>query len=253
MRSLKKSDWYGLGLSVLLHGALIVLFAFMTMGATEEMSFGYVEVELGPMAEGRPVQRTAETRPVEDRPQPQPQTPPQEQPAAQPETAKPVDLPDQPEEILEEERVVTPETETVSPTTRDDAAEVREREPQPERQPAQPLGGGTPDGTAGPTQGDQGEGSDERKSAPFSIEGLNRRLVHGPLPAYAEKVNANIQYQITVDPQGRIVGMRPVLKASPALEQSIQEALRRWRFNALPSNAPAVNQTGTITFRFRLE
>src|SRR5690606_7274864 len=98
-----------------------------------------------------------------------------------------------------------------------------------------------------------GDGTDEERTSPFSIEGLNRSLLNGPLPEYADKVNANIRYEITVDPHGRIIGTRPILKASPALEQSIQRALRSWRFNALPPNAPAQNQTGTITFRFRLE
>lgn len=253
MRKLKKSDWYGIGLSVLLHGALVVLFAFMSMGATEEASFGYIEVELGAFSEGRPVQRTVEDAPEND-PQPRPEEQPQpEQPASPPETARPVDLPDVTENVPDEEAVSTPETETISPVTENTPEETSVDEPTPARQPIQPLGGGTPDGTSGPTQGTPGEGADEEKAAPFSIEGLNRSLVYGPLPEYAEKVNANIRYQITVDPHGRIVGLQPLLKASPALEHSIQQALRRWRFNSLPSNAPALNQTGTITFRFRLE
>ena len=254
MRRLKKSDWYGLGLSVLLHGALVVLFALMSVGASDPVTFGYIEVELGQFSEGRPVQQSSEESPTESDPQLDAEQRPQpEQPAAPPETAKPVDLPDVTEETVEEEPVSAPETETISPVTENAPAETRRDEPTPARRPVVPLGGGTPDGTTGPTAGTQGEGSDEQKAAPFSIEGLNRNLVYGPLPDYAEKVNANIQYRITVDPNGRIVGMQPILKASPALEHSIQQALRRWRFNALPSNAPALNQTGTITFRFRLE
>jgi protein TonB len=31
------------------------------------------------------------------------------------------------------------------------------------------------------------------------------------------------------------------------------DALQQWRFNALPPAAPQENQTGTITFTFRLE
>ena len=253
MRKLKKSDWYGLGLSIFLHGALVVLFALMTVGAAEQTTFGYIEVEMGPFSQGRPVQQTLEETPTEAERQPQPDQPREQQPAAPPETAKPVDLPDVTEDVAEEEQVNTPETETISPITETAPAETRRDEPSPSRRTVVPLGGGTPDGTTGPTQGAQGEGNDEQKAAPFSIEGLNRSLVYGPLPDYAEKVNANIRYRITVDPHGRIVGMQPVLKASAALEHSIQTALRRWRFNALPSNAPPVNQTGTITFRFRLE
>lgn len=254
MHRLKSSDWYGLGLSVMVHAALALFFALMSIGATDEVSFGYIEVEMGPIAEGRPIQRTAQSAPVDEETQPEPERRPQpEQRAAPPETAKPVDLPDQPTDIVDEDEVSTPETETISPITANQPSDVRRREPTPERTTVQPLGGGRVDGTTGPAQGDQGTGADERRTAPFQIEGLNRRLVYGPLPDYSDKVNANIQYRITVDPQGRIVAMQPVLKANPALEHSIQEALRSWRFNPLPSNAPGLNQTGTITFRFRLE
>lgn len=254
MRRLKNSDWYGLGLSVFIHAALALFFAMMSIGATEEFNFGYIEVEMGPLAEGRPVQRTAESTPIDEEMQPEPERRPQpDEQAAPPETAKPVDLPDQPDNILDEEHVATPETETISPVTESAPSDVRRREPTPERRTVQPLGGGQPDGTTGPAQGDEGTGADEQKTAPFQIEGLNRRLVYGPLPDYSDKVNATIQYRITVDPQGRIVAMQPVIKANPALEHSIQEALRGWRFNPLPANATGLNQTGTVTFRFRLE
>jgi protein TonB len=77
--------------------------------------------------------------------------------------------------------------------------------------------------------------------------------VRAPLPRYAEKVNAVIRVRVTVDPQGRIVRRLPLMKGNPALEQAVMEALARWRFNALPPDAPQENQTGTITFAFRLE
>lgn len=252
MKNFKKSDWYGLGMSLLLHGGLIALFALMTVGATEQVSFGYIEVEFGPLSEGRPVQQFVEQDPSEAENQRQPDIPRPEQPASAPEAAKPVDLPDVSEETLDEP-VSSPETETISPITENAPTENRRDEPAPSRSPVVPLGGGAPDGTSGSTRGTPGEGSQDQKAAPFSIEGLNRNLVYGPLPDYAEKVNANIQYRISVDPNGRIVGMQPIIKANPALEHSIQQALRSWRFNPLPPNAPPINQTGTITFRFRLE
>ena len=188
MSRLKKSDWYGLGASVLLHGVLIVLFALMTIGASEEASFGYMEVEFGPIAEGRPVQRTPEPAPAEEAPRQEREQEMEPEPqAALPETAKPVDLPDQTDEVVDEDVVTTPDTETISPETRSETADVEEPEPRPEQETIQPLGGGSPEGTAGQASGEQGLGSDEEKSAPYQIEGLNRRLVSGPLPAYAEQ------------------------------------------------------------------
>ena len=35
-----------------------------------------------------------------------------------------------------------------------------------------------------------------------------------------------------------------------SLEREVLEAVRRWRFNALPGRAPQVDQRGTVTFRF---
>ncbi|HEX7072111.1 MAG TPA: energy transducer TonB [Rhodothermales bacterium] len=252
MTNLRKSDWYGLTLSVLLHGALILAFAFMTIGASEQTTFGYIEVELGAFSEGRPVQRTEDESALENEAERQIDRPQPDEPAAPPETARPVDLPDVTEDV-QDEPVSTPQTETISPVTESAPTAANRDEPTPNRRPVLPLGGGSPTGTSGAASGDEGEGQDERRTSPFSIEGLNRSLLAGPLPDYADKVNANIQYEITVDPHGRIVGMRPILKASPVLEQSIREAFRRWRFNALPSNAPPLNQTGVVTFRFRLE
>ncbi len=101
--------------------------------------------------------------------------------------------------------------------------------------------------------GDPGEGATEEASAPYNIEGLDRDPEFAPLPSYTEKVNARIRVQITVNPEGRIVKRIPLIKGNPKLEAAVMDALQRWRFNPLPSEAPQENQTGTITFTFRLE
>ncbi len=66
-------------------------------------------------------------------------------------------------------------------------------------------------------------------------------------------MNARIRVRITVNPDGRIVRRVPLLKGNPELEAAVMDALQQWRFNALPPGAPQENQTGTITFTFRLE
>ncbi|MDX1546265.1 MAG: energy transducer TonB [Rhodothermales bacterium] len=250
---MSKSDWYGLGTSVALHALLILLLALMNVGAAEPEPLGYIEVEFGPIAEGRPVQRAVETQPeAPEAPEPEPEAPPEPE-AAPPQEAKPVDLAKQRTEVRDAERVQAPETETISPATQNEPAEVIEPEPRPEPRPAvKPLGGAT-DGDTGESTGRQGEAADEQKSAPFQIEGLNRSTVYAPLPAFAEKVNAQIKMRITVDPQGRITAMQPVLKGNPSLERAVREALNRWRFNALPPNAPQQSQVGVVTFRFVVE
>ncbi len=253
--NLSKNDWIGLGASVGLHLVLLVLFTFMNLGVSDPQPVGYIQVEFGDFAEGQPVRRTPDPRPEVQEVVPDPEPEPVEQPEPQtapPEDARPVDLPDQPE-VVDEEKITSPETETISPEEQNDPAPVVGPEPKPERPPVQPLGGGDPEGRAGAEQGDDGEGQDARKTAPFQIEGLDRRPVQTPLPVYREKVNATIRVRITVDPQGRIVGRLPLIKGNPALEQAVMDALQQWRFNPLPANAPQENQTGTITFVFRLE
>ncbi len=249
---MNKNDWIGLGTSVALHAVLLLLFTFLTAAKPDQEQLGFVEVEFGPYAEGRPVQRsTTESPDAAEEEAEEPEDPTDE--ASAPTEAKPVDLPDQPEDLPDEDQVTTPETETISPEEQNNEADVNEPEPEPESEPVRPLGSGAVDGSSGNQSGIEGEASEEERAAPFEIEGLNRDAVFAPLPVYGERVNATIRVRITVDPQGRIIRRFPLLKGNPSLEQAAMDALERWRFNPLPSNAPQEPQTGVVTFRFRLE
>jgi protein TonB len=252
--AMKKNDWVGLSVSIGVHALLVLAFSLITVAASDEQPIGFIEVDFGPLAQGRPVERADETRPAPveepEAPEPEAEEPPA---AAPPEDVKPVDLPDQPEPIVDEEVVDTPEAETIAPEEQNNPEEVVQPEPEPEPEPVRPLGGGAENGSAGENDGDPGAAADETKTAPFQIEGLNRVPVSTALPVYAEQRNAVISVRITVDPQGRIVRRIPLIKGSPALERAVMDALLRWRFNPLPPNAPQENQTGVITFRFRLE
>lgn len=106
---------------------------------------------------------------------------------------------------------------------------------------------------AGAATGEEGSSEDEEKASPFDIEGLDRTRLYGTMPQYTEKVNTTIRVEIIVSPQGQVVGQRLLRKGNPSLERSVMEALRQWRFNRLPSGAPQRNQTGIVTFHFRLE
>lgn len=249
---MKKNDWIGIGTSVALHAVLLFLFTFLTAARPDQQQLGFIEVEFGSFAEGRPVRQAPEESP--DASETEVTDPQDEEPeAAPPEEAKPVDLPDQPEEISDPDETSAPETDAVSPETMNNEADVEDAEPKAESQPVQPLGSGAVEGTAGEQSGAEGEGSDEQKSAPYQIEGLNRDPIRTVLPDYREKVNATIRVRITVDPRGQIVQRIPLLKGNPALEQAVMDALQRWQFNPLPPNAPQEPQTGVVTFQFRLE
>lgn len=261
--NMSQDDWTGLGASLAVHVALFVLFAFLTAGRPDMQPLGVVQVEMGAFAEGQPVQQAAEERPETSEPEPEPvveetesseeeetQPPEEEEPAPE---STPVELPDQEEEVEDEEEVETPEEENIAPEEPPASEDEEGEEGPPAEQSASAEGSGSPEGDTGASSGDDAEGTEQEESAPYDIEGLNREPINSPLPGYTEQVNAVIRVRVTVDPQGRVVERIPLIKGNPELERSVMRALQRWRFNPLPQNAPQENQTGIITFRFRLE
>ncbi len=249
MTNITRNDYIGLSTSAVIHVLLILL--FLTVSAVPEpLSAGFLEVEFGEFSEGRPVQRAVRT-PVEETPEKVKPAETRQQPRPVPVTeSKPVDLPDQ--------TVVSDDPEIRSPDAEDIEADPVEREPNPTSEAAiaaAPAASreGLPDGDIGNTSGVEGRGSDAQKAAPYVLEGIDRIPLRTQLPHYDEKVNAVIQVRITVDPNGRIVRVLPLRKGNPTLEDAVMEALRQWLFNPLGPGAPRENQTGTITFRFRLE
>lgn len=237
---MEQNDWIGLGTSLVLHVGLAVLFASLTASRPAPPQLGYVEVEFGEFSPGQPVDATEqveETAAPETEESPETQTQPDET-ASEPET-EPVDLPE--EEEPSDETVPPTEEEATSPEV---PADTQRAEAADEQEPSEDPGDET---------GDPGEGDQEEASAPYNIEGLDRDPQFAPLPEYTEQVNARIQVQITVNPEGQIVRRVPLVKGNPRLEEAVMDALQRWQFNQLPPGAPQENQTGTITFTFRLE
>jgi protein TonB len=235
------SDWIGFGASVVLHALLALLFGVITASRPQPAQLGYVEVEFGEFSPGRPVEAAEEapetTTPEEPQePQPEPEKEPEPETTPDPE---PVEEPT--EEPTSDETIPPTEEESTQP------------EPQEEQEQEQSAEEQEPSEEPGEQEGDPGTGATEDKSAPYNIEGLDRDPVFAPLPDYNANVSARIRVQITVDPQGRIVRRVPLIKGNPQLEASVMNALQRWRFNALPSGAPQEEQTGVITFTFRLE
>lgn len=236
-----RNDWIGLSGSLLLHGGLAVLFAFLTASSPAPQQLGYVEVEFGEFSSGQPVEAPQEdeetTGPEPQEEAPEPETEPQEE-TEEPES-EPVNLPEEQQQT--EETVPPTEEETTVPEAeaqRDTAQQAQQQEPSEE---------------PGDETGDPGTGTQEEASAPYNIEGLDRDPERAPLPEYTEQVNAKIRVRITVNPDGRIVARFPLRKGNPKLEAAVMRALQNWKFNALPPGAPQENQTGTITFTFRLE
>ncbi|WP_022834674.1 energy transducer TonB family protein [Salisaeta longa] len=239
-----RSDWIGLGISATIHALLLLLLALLTASRPQPPRLGYVEVAFGEFSTGQPVKavdkapESTTPDPPKEPPEPKPK-PVEEKPAATPE-AEPVDPP----------KTEPKAKETIPPTEKETTPPQPQPKPEPQKEGADEQ---ESNNETGANQGDPGTGTTEQKAAPYNIEGLNRDPRLAPLPAYAEKVNATIRVRITVAPDGRIVRRIPLMKGNPALENAVMTALQRWRFNRLPSEAPQKNQTGIITFVFRVE
>ena len=251
---MKRSDWYGLGLSLIVHVLVFLLLHSIKSEPLVPDQLGFIQVEFGSFSEGRPVQQAPDTvteqETAQEEIEEQQEQPP---PPSDPEESKPVDLPDQTIPAVDPETIESPDTdiEAIQPEEPEEQFEVEEEEN--ENEEVRPLGSGNTAGDSGAESGDEGEGAEEEKAAPYQIEGLNRTPIMTPRPDYPEQVNVTLSVRITVNPQGEIVTRIPLRKGNPAIEQAVMEALQRWRFNPLPINVPQENQTGIITFRFRLE
>jgi protein TonB len=248
MSDFSRNDWIGLVVSILLHVAAALLFVAITT-SPRVVSAGFVEVEFGDFSTGRPLQASDRQQPVEDSNDTGEEAEPPEQVETE-DATKPVDLPDQTENVPDEEVVDSPDSDEVAPDRIDDEPVIRDEDDAATDAAAT---AGADEGATGAESGDEGEGVEEEKAAPYILEGIDRIPIRTELPAYEERVNAIIQVQITVDPRGRIVRIVPLRKGNPTLEQAVMEALRQWQFNPLAPNVPKENQTGRITFRFRLE
>lgn len=92
---------------------------------------------------------------------------------------------------------------------------------------------------------------------PFQIEGqaASRSVVFKVIPEYPEErqEQATVKISFTVLPNGLIGEMIPMIKGDAVLEKITLDALRQWRFNPLPGDAPQRVERGVITFRYLLK
>ena len=116
---------------------------------------------------------------------------------------------------------------------------------------SKPGVGGMPLGFGSGTDGEGG-------GAGYSLQwgqGLVRRKLSGALPKYPAGVNTGGQVQILalVQPNGTVKSVQPMQKVNARLEEAAMNAIRYWKFEALPATLAQVDQTCTITFQFKLK
>jgi len=91
---------------------------------------------------------------------------------------------------------------------------------------------------------------------PYQIEGqaASRTVIHKVIPEYPKNLQKQVMVKIsfTVLPNGHVGEMIPIIKSDAQLEKITIDALRQWRFNPLPDDAPQRVERGMITFRYLL-
>ena len=108
--SIKKEDRFALAVSGAIHAVLVVVFLFYTFSIETNVRPSFIEVEFGEFQTGTPTQYAEQkaeqvaTRPdpsetEPENPEPEKPDPVEEQQATTEETTKPVDTPDQQEEV----------------------------------------------------------------------------------------------------------------------------------------------------------
>lgn len=244
---MKRDDWKGLGTSVVIHALLLFFFAIIA-AAPRPQPLGMIEVEFGPVEFAQPAARAETRQPAptrtepERRPQPQPPAP---QP--QPRRTERVDVP-----VTRD----TPAEDQVQPPRPDPAPPRPESQARPQEQTAatadQDRTAGNPEGATGTTSDTGQPGDATARRAPFNIEGLNRTPQVFPLPGNPGARGTSV-IDICVGPSGNVSSARPGRRTgTPALDNAALQAVRQWRFNALPPAAPQVEQCGRVIFTFTL-
>ena len=246
-----RDDWKGMASSIAAHLALLALFAVLSAGTGPEedpiRALGLVEVELGPLQAAEPAPRAEKPRP--EPPKPRPSTVAKDKPSP---SAKPVEVP-KVKPPPAPEPVPTPKTDRVDPQAKAPGEAIPSPpKPNPSPTPAPPAGG-NPAVDGANTSPATSQGAAPAPAAPYSIEGLSRTPIATPLPSNPGAAGI-VRVRVTVKPDGSVSQTVPLTRGgNAALDRAALNAVRAWRFAALPPAAPQEEQQGTVTFRFTLD
>lgn len=263
-----EDDRFALKVTLGVNAVLLIFSLLYTFNMSANVRPSYIEVEFGEFKSGQLAEFSeVQNEEVAQRPNPsevEPDEPVEEipEPDITPQTTteedtKPVDLPDQEEEIVEEE-VTTPETDKIDPTQQETEPQEEEVEVPPVAQENETVTegaeeSGDEEGARGDMNSDQGIGNDEDKTSPYELswEGeIDRSPMVQPLPENSANTEAVITVRFEVRTDGTVGRIIPLKKMNPELEREVMSTLRTWRFSRLPSGVPQQTQWGTITFRF---
>jgi len=258
--TLNKSETYGLVGTVLLHVLIIlclVLFGFTQSKPLPPLDEG-LTVNFGNIdeAEGlfEPAGELTNTQ-SEAIPEPVVETKPEKalisqthEPSVSLEDKKAKEL----EQAKQKERQVAKAQEQKAATIRNQAASAFGSSAG--KGSSQGTGSGT--GNQGVTTGDPKSGNYAGGGTGYGQFTLNGRSLNGglPHPSYSIQEEGTVVVQITVNPKGSVIASSISLKGTntdnSTLRNAALSAAKRARFNTIDGNQ---NQSGTITYHFRLK
>ncbi|MBI9072237.1 MAG: TonB family protein [Melioribacteraceae bacterium] len=112
------------------------------------------------------------------------------------------------------------------------------------------------------------ENKEEEANEELSEDGINagdfsfdwggkniRKIYDYQLPRYPEGVSKEIDVKLrfNIKPDGTVGSILPLIKADTRLEMAAMDALKKWRFEPIPSHKKQVTQKVIIIFPFRLK
>ena len=276
---MKKNKVTGLVGTIVLHVVLLLLLLLVAISKPKAQEEGGVPVMLGnmEMAQGNADPYTLTDVDILDEPQlpsevsaPEPvPTPPvktemitQED---EPTVAVPKKETPKPKVKTETVKKETPKKEPVKPKEKTEAAEERAAAEAAAKRIAGAFGKGTQMGSKGTADAGEGlQGSPTGNAAEGKSTGIGgygtfdlngRSLGPGglPMPVYNVQEEGRVVVTITVNPAGQVVHTsinKRTNTANAALRKAAEDAAKKARFNSVSG---VNNQTGTITYYFKLK
>lgn len=268
MKRLSKENIIGIAATVLVHAIVAALLYFLVLSPPAKHPEKGVEVMMGVDVTDYAMAQMNETPPVVPAPKPvQPVQPAPEEPLMTQESEESLALP--PENTKKEQPEKPEKTPEQVQQEREEAERREQERKEAEARKAaensianafnkgsQMSKKGDADknvATAGSQEGNSDTGQSTGVGVSFSLEGRNPGVDGIVTPNYTVQAEGRVVVDITVNPSGRVivasVNIRSTNTADPVLREAALKAARNTIFNSI---AGVDNQSGTITYNFKL-
>ena len=96
----------------------------------------------------------------------------------------------------------------------------------------------------------EGPGVDELiRGVKYTIEGLEQVVINAPLPTNPGNWEARFEMKLTVDGNGKVVGLEPLSGETTDFEPVVVDSLLHWQFSALSSGETRTDAIITIEYK----